>query len=530
MAKNDFFDHPRPPSWSAIRLDTLVGKLSITPITAALKTILAEVRSGIRFLGGVLGQGRRALHALASPIVGPLVRFLRPAFRWRTRPVMAADTAKPPGGPAGTAKDARRRSRRRERGRLEPEVRPGGSRTRPSPDRQTGGGRSAGNRVKRDRPPKTASKSTTNPAVNHTVRSARPGPESWPVLDIEALLQRGGIRPGEHTGGKLSLSTQGGLFSADYEADMTDPRRSWLRLHFCTIDPRTGFRRVRHQQLWLVQDGAGWLFANRTRMAKRIYLRPDGGPFRFPPDSRRTSPRSQEPAARPQSKRPRTLARAKKRAGPIAIHIDELIARGIIKAGQYLSGGWDVHVGDTVVPMRFTADMFDPGNARLWVHVEIPDEAGHRRSVSQEIVLAPGGGRLWFKDQGRIYERVVLRGNRFVPPQPPRFPKNPPTSVLQEPVESPAADMRDTADCTNGVTNPASARRVRWLPMMLAGTNRFVAPIFRRSSWADGIVARARAVQAYLVRFAAGTSRLMGRMTIRFVAYLRRWTPSGPAV
>ena len=162
--------------------------------------------------------------------------------------------------------------------------------------------------------------------------------------------------------------------------------------------------------------------------------------------------------------------------------------------------------------------------------IEIPDEAGHRRSVSQEIVLAPGDGRWWFKDQGRIYERLVLRGNRFVPPQSPRFPKNPPTSVLQESVESPAAGMSETPDCKNGVTDPPPARRQRWLSMTLAGTKRFITGIFRRPSWTKRIVARARVVQAYLVGFAAGTSDLMGRMTIRFVAFLRRWTSSGPAV
>jgi hypothetical protein len=93
--------------------------------------------------------------------------------------------------------------------------------------------------------------------------------------------------------------------------------------------------------------------------------------------------------------------------------------------GELRRGAWPIRVGDNTFPLRYESDLFDPANSRLWLCFPFPDKAGKPHLVRQEVVLAQGGGRLWFVHQGWIDVTLTLHGDRFQIPRP-RFPSKPP--------------------------------------------------------------------------------------------------------
>jgi hypothetical protein len=252
------------------------------------------------------------------------------------------------------------------------------------------------------------------------------------ILNIDDLFQVGFLIPGAPTHGIFCWP--GGVCPVSYVADLTDPAAAWLRLWFCTTDLRTRCRRTVHQQVWLTRmPDETWQFFHKGGASRRLILRPGADRFRFP----------SVPGARRAGERPRERAHekpvpAKKAARPIILHVDLLLRDDVLTPGEPRYRTWNF--GDDIGSVALASDMFDPGNSRLWLHFTIPGEAGLRRPIDQEVVLRQGDKLWWFRDEGRISERLVFCGDRFQLPRPPRFPSKPPCIPPQQPARPSGAD------------------------------------------------------------------------------------------
>jgi hypothetical protein len=82
-------------------------------------------------------------------------------------------------------------------------------------------------------------------------RPGRPTVEASLTLNVDLMLQRRVLAPGSRTRGVMNWTNPKGevTSSVSYEADMTDPANSWLRLRFSTPDPLTGQRRQVDQRV-----------------------------------------------------------------------------------------------------------------------------------------------------------------------------------------------------------------------------------------------------------------------------------------
>ena len=118
-------------------------------------------------------------------------------------------------------------------------------------------------------------------------RDKRQTVESCLTLAIERLVRERVLVPGSRTGGTLYWTNAAGEPAAwvGYEADMTDPASSRLRLRYAAPDPGTGQPRPVDQQVSLMTTrlslgGLRWWFVDDGRRVGRLYLPLGGGRFR----------------------------------------------------------------------------------------------------------------------------------------------------------------------------------------------------------------------------------------------------------
>jgi hypothetical protein len=109
--------------------------------------------------------------------------------------------------------------------------------------------------------------------------SKRQTVESCLTLAIELLARERVLLPKSQTSGTLYWTNAAGEQAAwvGYEADMTDPARSWLRLRFRVPDPQAGKQREVYQTVPLTATrphlgGQRWWFVDDGHRVGRLYL------------------------------------------------------------------------------------------------------------------------------------------------------------------------------------------------------------------------------------------------------------------
>jgi|SRR5580704_1433066 hypothetical protein len=107
------------------------------------------------------------------------------------------------------------------------------------------------------------------------------------TLDIDQMVRRRILQPGSRTRGTMSWNDEHGrvLSSISYQADVTNPSDSWLRLIFSTPDVRTGQPRLVDQRIPLTMThpylgGERWWFVDGGCRVGRLHLPPGGDRFR----------------------------------------------------------------------------------------------------------------------------------------------------------------------------------------------------------------------------------------------------------
>src|SRR5271166_5982888 len=65
------------------------------------------------------------------------------------------------------------------------------------------------------------------------------------TLDVNRLLQRFDLLPGNYVSGTLRWATEAGAASASYEASLVNPKRAWIRLSYTIAYVRDG--KITHQ-------------------------------------------------------------------------------------------------------------------------------------------------------------------------------------------------------------------------------------------------------------------------------------------
>ena len=109
--------------------------------------------------------------------------------------------------------------------------------------------------------------------------------DGW-KLDLAHCMRQGMIQPGQHRSGSMSwtqTSTGKVVCSIGYEADLTDPIRSWVRLYYTTTSHRTGAKTASDYRVHLETThphygGVRWWFVCPLsgKRARVLYLPPSG--------------------------------------------------------------------------------------------------------------------------------------------------------------------------------------------------------------------------------------------------------------
>jgi hypothetical protein len=532
----------QPTASSAVAPYGFIGKLTRALTWAVLMAKLVEARD--RCVGGLLVYGQQAVDWVSRKIARQTERLAAAFPGWSpARPPIGFETADPIDQPLDAANTNRSSRRRKPLGWFEREDEPACApprRPNPSQPRQTRQAQPRRNGSGRPGEPRTAT--APKAAADRPRCPRRRAPTHEPVsLVAEDLIRLGCLQPGAYRDRTLIwLNGAGGVRCAvGCEANMIDPASSWVRLRFAHTDRRTHLRTLVDQRVWLEAspDGTSWRFANERSLYGRLDMRP-GDRFRFPPD----------PGLRPACKRPQERAHVKPFPGEKAtrpkspkplLYLD-LLFPGCLRPLEIRRGVWNF--AEDLGAVTFEANTVGPDKNLFFLHFLILDEAGQRRSVSQELELVWRAGTWWFKDENaRISAHLVFRAGRFrisptyLASKPRRVaapaPAEPcsadmPGAPPEEPVRPHGSDV-PTAPIRDGDgsrPNFTPARRGDWLrskfAVAKATAKGLAADVFEEPLRKAGVLPRVHALKGNLARIVAGTCSLVTGLTMRLMARL----------